>query len=70
MRAMGEIACKRVILVFISLTFTSTVFERNYALEDVIPYLKKAGRELGFNIIFSKMRFGILNDASEDNKTF
>ena len=50
---MGEIACKRVIRVFISLTFTNTVFEHNYALEDVIPYLKDAARERGFNVIFS-----------------
>ena len=69
MKAMGEIACKRVIRVFISSTFTDTVFERNYALKDVIPYLKKAGRERGFDVIFSEMRFGIRDDASEDNKT-
>ena len=43
MKAMGEIACKRVIRVFISSTFTDTVFERNYVLEDVIPYPKDAG---------------------------
>ena len=69
MKEMGEIACKRVIRVFISSTFTDTVFERNYALEDVIPYLKDAGRERGFDIIFSEMRFGIREEASEDNKT-
>ena len=69
MKEMGEIACKRVIRVFISSTFTDTVFERNYVLEDVIPYLKDAGRERGFDIIFSEMRFGIRDDASEDNKT-
>ena len=59
MKAMGEITCKRVIRVFISSTFTDTVFERNYArnyaLEDVIPYLKQAGSERGFDIIFSEM---------------
>ena len=53
MTEMGEITCKRVVRVLISSTFTDTVFERNYALEDVIPYLKKAGRERGFDVDFS-----------------
>ena len=54
MREMGKPPSKRVVRVFISSTFTDTVFERNYALEDVIPYLKKAGRERGFDIVFSE----------------
>jgi len=69
MKEMGKSPSKRVVRVFISSTFTDTVFERNYVLEDVIPYLKDAGRERGFDIIFSEMRFGIRDDASEDNKT-
>ena len=66
---MGQLPCKRVVRVFISSTFTDTVFERNYTLEDVVPYLKKVGRERGCDIIFSEMRFGIRDDASEDNRT-
>jgi len=69
MKEMGKSPSKRVVRVFISSTFTDTVFERNYVLEDVIPYLKDAGRERGFDVIFSEMRFGIRDDASEDNKT-
>ena len=69
MNEMGKLPCKRVIRVFISSTFTDTDFERNYALEDVIPYLKQAGRERGFDVVFSEMRFGIRDDASEDNMT-
>ena len=69
MKEMGKPPSKRVIRVFISSTFTDTVFERNYALEDVIPYLKEAGRERGFDVVSSEMRFGIRDDASEDNKT-
>ena len=69
MKEMGKPPSKRVIRVFISSTFDDTVFERNYALEDVIPYLKKAGSERGFDVIFSEMRFGIREEAGQDNKT-
>ena len=54
---MGKPPSKRVVRVFISSTFTDTVFERNYILEDVIHYLKQVGRERGFDVIFSEMRF-------------
>ena len=66
---------KRVIRVFVSSTFTDTVFERNYALEDVIPYLKMAGRERGFDVgsevpvtwcgVALTGSFGIRDDASQ-----
>jgi hypothetical protein len=62
-------ASGREIRVFVSSTFTDTFFERNCFLEDVSPYLRDACRRRGFEFIFSEMRFGIREDATDKNLT-
>jgi hypothetical protein len=60
---------KRVVRIFVSSTFTDTALERNFVLEDVMPYLKECALYRGLEVVFSEMRFGIRESSSEDNLT-
>ena len=60
---------RQVVRVFCSSTFTDTFYERNFFLEDCAPYLRAALRQRGLEFIFSEMRFGIRDDASDKNLT-
>ena len=68
----GERAFKtenRVVRFFVSSTFDDTLHERNFILEDVIPYVSECARNRGLDIALSEMRFGIREKASADNRT-
>lgn len=58
-----------VVRVFCSSTFTDTFHERTFFLEECVPYLRDSLRKRGFEFIFSEMRFGIREDASDKNLT-
>jgi len=60
---------KRMVRFFVSSTFTDTFFERNWLLEDCMPFLKEAARNRGLEIVFSEMRFGIREEAAKSGRT-
>jgi WD40 repeat protein len=60
---------KRMVRFFVSSTFTDTFFERNWMLEDCMPFLKEAARNRGLDIVFSEMRFGIREEATKSGRT-
>jgi hypothetical protein len=59
----------RVVRFFVSSTFDDTLHERNFLLEDVIPYVMECAQNRGLDIALSEMRFGIREKASADNRT-
>jgi hypothetical protein len=59
----------RILRFFVSSTFDDTLYERNFILEDVIPYIKECARCRGLDVALSEMRFGIRDSASSDNRT-
>ena len=59
----------RIIRFFVSSTFDDTLYERNFILEDVLPYIKECARCRGLDVALSEMRFGIRDAASSDNRT-
>ena len=65
----GKDNYKRMIRCFVSSTFDDTFHERNFLLEDVVPYLKECARNRGLDFAFSEMRFGIRDKASSENRT-
>ena len=49
---------RRVVRVFLSSTFSDTVIEWSFFLQDVVPYLKVCARNRGLDFDVSDMRFG------------
>ena len=62
-------AVSGVVRFFVSSTFDDTLHERNFILEDVIPYVKECARKRGLDLALSEMRFGIREKASSNNRT-
>ena len=59
-----------VLVMFVSSTFTDTMIERNILLQNVLPELRKKGREQGVEARFVDMRYGIQDDSTVHQLTW
>ena len=57
-------ATPRALRVFLSSTFSDTVLEWRFFLQDVVPYLKVCARNRGLDFDVSDMRFGNKHEES------
>ena len=57
-------AAPRAVSVFLSSTFSDTVLEWRFFLQDVVPYLKACARSRGLDFDVSDMRFGNTREES------
>ena len=60
------VATPRAVRVFLSSTFSDTVLEWRFFLQDVVSYLKRCARNRGLDLDVSDMRFG---DKEEESLT-
>lgn len=60
---------KKSIRIFLSSTFNDYADERNFILQDSLPFLKRFASRFGIEIIISEMRWGISDAAVKENKT-
>ena len=58
---------ERLIIVFISSTFTDTHEERNLLIESILPELRKRFPRVGIKIV--DMRWGVRDENTLDHKT-
>ena len=58
------------LVVFVSSTFTDTMNERNILLQEILPELRKKGREQGVEARFVDMRYGIRDGSTDRHLTW
>ena len=77
----GDFGCNKEILgkwkkspdilaVFFSSTFTDTHIERNILLQEILPELRRIGREQGVEVRFVDMRYGIKDESTVHQLTW
>ena len=59
-----------VLVMFVSSTFTDTHTERNILLQEILPELRKKGREQGVEARFVDMRYGVQDDSTVHQLTW
>ena len=59
-----------VMVVFVSSTFTDTHTERNILLQEILPDLRKMGREQGVEARLVDMRYGVQDDSTVHQLTW
>ena len=59
-----------VLVMFVSSTFTDTMIERNILLQNILPELRKKGREQGVEARFVDMRYGIRDGSTDRHLTW
>ena len=59
-----------VLVMFVSSTFTDTMIERNILLQNILPELRRKGREQGVEARFVDMRYGIQDDSTVHQLTW
>ena len=61
---------KKKLLTFVSSTFTDTHVERDVLQKNILPRLRKVGRENGVEVVLVDLRFGIPDDAAKFHSTW